>query len=115
MLKREELRVDGRYINSDGHEVEVNAIGVNKVLCTRIETGVEYAWDIKDAMRDWRTAPPPKLKGKRFMNILKYKDGGIFSSTFTSREDADSGATFFVSGFERIACIEVDWTEGEGL
>ncbi len=48
--------------------------------------------------------------GKRFVNIMENGDNPPFSISWATRKAADETA-----GKTRIACIEVDWTEGEGL
>jgi len=51
-----------------------------------------------------------KERGKMWVNIYKYRSDKPFDScSFSSRETADVMST------KRVACIEVDWEEGQGL
>ena len=76
-----------------------------EVQCRRT---LDYPWkDTRDnplSQPDWHwRVKPPKLK--RWVNITEY-GGGVW----LSREAADS-----VSTENRIACIEIEFEEGDGL
>ncbi len=59
----------------------------------------------KKDKREWRIKPQPRT-GTFWANI--YPE--IVASIWSTREDADH-----YSAESRIACVEVKWTEGEGL
>lgn len=56
---------------------------------------------------DHKPAPKPE-SGSFWVNV--YKEGFIQNRTHKTRESADKN-----SDIGRLACIEVKWTEGDGL
>lgn len=61
-----------------------------------------------EALRSAMEPPAPK-RHVLWTNCYS-GEGGDFLGTYPTRADADAGA-----GFDRIACICVEFTEGEGL
>lgn len=51
---------------------------------------------------------PRPVRRRKWINI--YKNQEHYSTLFDSKEDADGR-----NGMDRIACIEIEFTEGEGL
>src|SRR5690606_27804684 len=60
----------------------------------------------------WREVPPPKKSGTFWLNIF---DDGTVGAGHKTREKADSVNQHTAFGSIRIACVEVNWTEGDGL
>lgn len=57
---------------------------------------------------EWQIKPQPKT-GTFWVNVL---ERGVSAVTWDSRQSADNNIPH---GLTRIACVEVHWTEGEGL
>ena len=88
----------------DGVVYNVNSEGLLHVRHSRLRLMKEYV---------------EPVKGVRYMNVYhekkdKYKVSPIFDS-YNSKDDADKAALLWADRYERIACKEVSWVEGEGL
>ena len=63
--------------------------------------------------------PAQPRQGSAWVNIYEQPDGtGVFASASDTRADCDvyaEQAWRYSGGIRRIACVRVDWTEGQGL
>jgi len=60
---------------------------------------------------DLVNAPAPKLSGTVWVNVREHDEYVGVGHAYVSREMADRGG----DDDDRLACVEVHWTEGEGL
>lgn len=112
MLKREELVVGGEYICSFSART-VLFIGVDRAFF-RNDIGMEASERIDSILRNWSIKPKPKPRIKGWMNIYANHNKNYYPSSTIHRTkiSADQIAR---SIDNRVACIEIDAEEGEGL
>jgi hypothetical protein len=74
-----------------------------------MHAGDQYAHTFMLNRTDWENVPAPKRSGTVWVNVYDvYADDCV--SAHSSRAHADE-----YSNPDRLACVEVKWTEGEGL
>lgn len=106
MLTRDELRVGETYVSVFGDAEEdkkrtIIFVG-EKIVVYKNNKNSEFCLDIASALRNWNKLP---VRHKRWVNFYAYT-----SNSHSTKELADAAATK-----ARIACIEIEFEEGQGL
>lgn len=106
------FEVGKKYQAQYCHVVECVYSNMPQNIVMKRGDGTLFILSSYNQFRLWTEA---KEKGKMWMNIYRRADNGrIYSQNFLDRESADK-LPRLGNQEERIACVEVDWEEGQGL
>lgn len=111
MLTRDELRVGESYVSAFGDDKNnkrtILAIGDSKIFYKCPQTDCEYLINIDNALRHWCKIP---VRHKGWMNLYPNNSSSLGVLLYSSKKEADDRAIG-----NRIACIEIEFEEGQGL
>lgn len=107
-MRREDLKVGETYRQINNQKLTRTVLFIGDDLIIYKINGREGSWDIKSFLNHWEKIPPPKKSDKFWVNISS--DRSRWLESFPTRTEADQFA-----GENRIACVEVQWEEGQGI
>lgn len=113
-----------KYVTREGRPVRIYAVdhdGRLPVIGAIMEN--DGFWHVATWTRNGKSrwghgdlflAPPPKRRGELWVNVYVGLAGDVWmGSGVLTREDADHAASR--GDDQRIACLHIEWTEGDGL